>query len=199
MSSGKWIVFYNTHFYHVVQALVSYNHGSCCMVRLVSSLQLLLTEAKAVHHTLLCFRWMVGDITSLAWPCSHLCQASFVPLAFSPWQCHLTSGQPLFCRACTEGPLRCPAWGSLQGHEGLVLLLWGLLDTHVNCKRVVYFSMVGIGTHSSLGETPALCFFLFPVGRMQPLYRNSLRPFMNGTPWIITFQSSLKLLIGLVV
>lgn len=37
--------------------------------------------------------------------------------------------------------------------------------------------MVGIGTHSSLGESPALRFFLFPVGRMQPLYRNSLRPF----------------------
>lgn len=52
----------------------------------------------------------------------------------------------------------CPGRGSLQGQEGLILLLWGLLDTHVNCKRVVYFSMVGIGLHSSLGENPTPCF-----------------------------------------
>lgn len=72
--------------------------------------------------------------------------------------------------------------GSLQEQGGFILLLQGLLNTHVNCKKVVYFSMVEIGTHSSLGESSALCFFLFPVGRMQPLYRKSLKPFMNGTP-----------------
>lgn len=29
-----------------------------------------------------------------------------------------------------------------------------------NCKRVVYFSTVGIGTHSSLGDSLALSFFI---------------------------------------
>lgn len=28
----------------------------------------------------------------------------------------------------------------------------------MNCKRVAYFSMVGIGLHSSLGENPTPCF-----------------------------------------
>lgn len=72
-------------------------------------------------------------------------------------------GHPPLCGARTEGALRSPALGGgfLQGQEGLMLLLWNLLDAHTNCKRVVCFSMVGIGTHSSLGESPALRFFFY--------------------------------------
>ena len=115
---------------------------------------------------------------SLAWPCPHLQQASLIPLALSspPAGFPRPAGfQPLeagqraaphdrhaFCRACTAGPPCSPALrgGSRWGQEGLSLLSRGLCETPVNCKRVVCFSMVGIGTHSSLGESPALHFFI---------------------------------------
>lgn len=153
-----------TEFYN---PLVSNNRVSCCVVRLVYSQHPLLPEAKLVHHEMHCIGVLCcsAHLALSSSPAGFIHRASFQPLEVwaDKWPAPVTVTVSLaFCRVHIEGFLYSPALqgGSQQGQEGLILLLWDLLDTLVNCKRVVYISMAGIGTHSSLGESLALCSFI---------------------------------------
>lgn len=190
--SGKWTGFYNSHLYHVMQALVSYSHGSCGVVGPVSSSHLLL-----VHHTTLCLRWTEMSPHSLALV---LISGRF---HLYPWECSWQMASlhdcDAFCRAHTEGSLWSPALGGAlcRGRKGWFFSCRACLTLMWIVRGWSTSAWWGLG--SILPWEKILLLALLTVGRMQPLYRKSLRPFLNGTPWIITFQSFLKLLIGLVV
>lgn len=190
--SGKWTGFYSSHLYPVMLALVSYSHDSCGVVEPIFSLHFLL-----VHRTMLCLGWTEMSAHSL----------SLVPISsrfhLHPWECSWQMGSPCdcdaFCRAHTEGSLWSPAlWGALcRGRKGWCFSCEAYLTLMWIVRGWPTSAWWGFG--SIFPWEKILLPALFLVGRMQPLYRNSLRPFMNGTSWIITFQSFLKLLIGLVV
>lgn len=150
-----------------------------------------------MHHTMLCLEWAETS--------SHSLSLVLISSRFHlyPWECSWQMGGPwhcdAFCRAHTEGSLWSPAlWGALGvGRKGWFFSCEACLTLLWIVRGWPTSAWWGIGLHSSLGENPTPCFI--SSRRMQPLYRNSLRPFMNGSPWMITFQSCLKLLIGLVV